>query len=392
MLIFTLPSWYKSKKYPEGSIFIYEQMQALRKLGHKVVVLSVQLCPVQSLRKASSEIDSYDDNGIITYETEINVIQPSRFREIYVKSFRRALDKMIVVAMKEHGKPDVFYAHFTFAAGYAAIELSEKYRVPLVVEEHYSGLMNGKIDRRLKEYLKDTVEKSEKFICVSEGLKNAVDSKIGDKKKISVISNMINPCFVYMKPKQHDNFIFFSCGSLIPRKGFDLLIEAFSEEFGDEDNVKLRIGGQGSEKEKLQKLIRENDAEGKISLIGQLTRQQTLTEYDNCNCFVLVSKAETYGLVYREALAVGRPVISTKHGGFGTSDWYDDYGFLVDVDNKSQLRVSLRRMYCEYNSYSNKRISELCLADCSENAVAEKIEKLLDRATETYDEEKVTLC
>ena len=48
MQIFTLPSWYKSKRHPEASIFVYEQMKALAEIGDTVTVLAVEPISIKS--------------------------------------------------------------------------------------------------------------------------------------------------------------------------------------------------------------------------------------------------------------------------------------------------------------------------------------------------------
>lgn len=369
MLIFTLPSWYKTKQHPENSIFIYEQMLELKKLGHEIVVLSVQPVGIQSLRKANCAIERVNDHGIITFYTEINVIQPSKFRYLYTFTFRKALKKLIDHAMAVCGKPDVFYAHFSFAAGYAMV--GQKYNIPLVVEEHYSGLME-KPDRKLRKIVKETVAYADQFICVSEGLRTAVNEIAGENSRMCVISNMINPCFTYHDLPERDVFVFFSLGSLINRKGFDVLIQAFAEEFPEEKNIQLRIGGSGAEYTNLVNLIQRFGMEDRIRLVGQLTREQTLSEYINCNCFALASRAETYGLVYREAMAVGRPIVSTRHGGFSQELPAGD-GLLIDIDDIGQLRWALRRVYESYHDYDLRNISRNCLLECSPGDVSKKI-------------------
>lgn len=375
MKIFTLPSWYKNEKHPENSIFIYEQMQAIRALGHQVIVLSVQPKSILGKNHADKQIKKVDDNGIITYYTEIDVIYPSKFRKIFIIQFKRALEKLICKAKSDYGMPDVYYAHFSFAAGYIATLLNDN--IPVVVEEHFSGLME-RPDKKLVNIVRNTVENSNCFICVSDGLKKAIYNKTKTKNDMKVVSNMINPCFKFYPCSEKDSFIFFSMGSLIPRKGFDLLIKAFSEEFKKESNVFLRIAGSGSEKEHLLQLISEAENRRNIELVGQLNREQTLKEYINCNCFVLASRAETYGLVYREAMAVGRPIISTKHGGF-SDDWNDEWGCLIDVDDIDTLKISLRNIYNNFNKYNLLKISKECLKTCSSDAVALQIVDLLGK-------------
>lgn len=373
MLIFTLPGWYKSAKHPENCIFIYEQMQAIRKYGHQVVVLSVQQVPVYKMRKADKSIKMNNDNGIITYTTEINTFYPSKLKKFFVYQFKNALNRLVNEAKKDVGVPDVYYAHFSFPAGYAATYLGDG--IPLVVEEHFSALM-GFPDKELIEIIKKTVAQSSWFICVSQGLKESVERCTEKNDGITVISNLINPCFTYYALTKSTQFVFFSLGSLISRKGFDLLITAFAEEFKDDNDVVLRIGGSGEEKENLIKIINAHCISDRVHLIGQLTREQTLIEYKKCNCFVLVSRAETYGLVYREAMAVGRPIISTRHGGF-SDDWLDEFGYLVDVDSKDQLKNALRNMYVNYSKFNHKEISEKCLKSCSADAVAGQIVDIL---------------
>ena len=375
MLIFTLPSWYKTEKYPENCIFIYEQLKELTKMGHKIIVLSVQPKSIRTLNCVDTSINIVDDDGIITYYTEIMVLKPSSFRTIYMKSFQHALKKLINRAKEDYGTPDLYYAHFSFSAGWAACNLTDG--IPLVVQEHYSGLMDNP-DKGLKKCLKETVEKASKFICVSEGLKNAVINITGEKDNIIVISNMINPCFSFCPLKETERFTFFSLGSLIQRKRFDLLICAFAEEFKNEVNIELRIGGSGQEFRKLNMLIKKYEMEDRIKLLGQLSREKTLEEFSKCNCFVLASCAETYGLVYREAMAVGRPIISTKHGGFG-EDWDDNCGILIDIDDFNQLKAALRAVYSNYFVYDLPYISSSSLKCCSSTAVVGQLNEVFQR-------------
>ena len=160
------------------------------------------------------------------------------------------------------------------------------------------------------------------------------------------------------------------------------MIEAFSEEFQKEKNIKLLIAGSGKEKKHLGKLIKKYQMNYNIQLVGQLSREKTRDFYRDSECFVLPSRAETFGLVYREALAVGRPIISTKHGGFTYEDWHDEYGLLIDIDDKEQLKKALRYMYKNYKNYKRDIISKLCLNDCSTGVVINQINKVLKESIE----------
>ena len=73
------------------------------------------------------------------------------------------------------------------------------------------------------------------------------------------------------------------------------LIAAFANAFKDQDVI-LRIGGDGSMKENLQSQINELGMEKQITLLGALSRKQVAEEMKNCHAFALPSEHETFGV------------------------------------------------------------------------------------------------
>ncbi len=375
MKIFVIPSWYKNDKNPGNCIFIYEQVAGLSKRGHQLVVLSPQLVLTPL---CDNRIDKQVDGESQILYKKYWGLWPSRFPKQNIRSFKKCIDALYNEAINLYGEPDVIYAHFSNPAGFIATKLGKEKRIPVVVEEHLSDLMQEQWPHYRRTLMTRTVHDSHRFICVSEGLKNAIEEKIGVFDNMMVVSNMINPCFQFY-PSSNDHFVFLSIGSLIPRKGFGPLIKAFANVFKGTD-VELKIAGEGMLKESLKKLIIALGVEKQVIMLGQLSREETLNQYRKCNCFVLASKAETFGLVYREALAVGRPIISTKHGGFSNKDWHKEYGFLINYGDQKELEESLTNIYSNYINYDLQLISKLCLSTCSEEVVLSVIEKELEMA------------
>lgn len=375
MKIYVIPSWYKSKRYPENCIFIYEQVVSLVQLGHQVIVLSPQMILHPCFKQKVTIVN--DENSTILYQ-KYWAGWPSHFPAFNIYNFQKSTEYLFEAAVLQYGFPDVIYAHFSYPAGLVATRVGCKYSIPVVVEEHYSGLMQGTMSKQMQRILSETIDNSHSFICVSSGLKKTIERQIGEKTNIKVISNMINPCFRYFPPVE-GCFTFLSIGSLIPRKGFDFLLRCFTDVFKDTD-VQLKIVGSGKEEKKIKRFIANNSMQNQIHLLGQLSREETLLQYQNCQCFVLVSQAETFGLVYREAMAVGRPVISTKHGGFSPENWHSEFGQLIDYGDVKALKKSLMQIYKNYKQYNFKRISELCLQMCDENVVIKQIELELQLA------------
>ena len=95
------------------------------------------------------------------------------------------------------------------------------------------------------------------------------------------------------------------------RKGFDLLMaahERLSQDVvrGELPDLELRI--VGVEERDLPEL--SETARSMLVLTGRLEEDRLEGEYERCHAVVAPSRYESFGLVYQEALAFGRPVVA----------------------------------------------------------------------------------
>jgi rhamnosyl/mannosyltransferase len=97
-------------------------------------------------------------------------------------------------------------------------------------------------------------------------------------------------------------------GRLVYYKGLEYLIEAMRE-----IPAKLLIIGDGPLKPKLMRMVQQNGVASKIVLLGDRPLEQLPAYYHACDLFILPSthKSEAFGIVQLEAMACGKPVIST---------------------------------------------------------------------------------
>ena len=132
------------------------------------------------------------------------------------------------------------------------------------------------------------------------------------------------------KRKFGNKKIIFSLGRLAYYKGFEYLI--LSAKFLAEDCIIL-IAGEGSEYERLNSIIIENYLTDKVILMGKVSDYQKAWLFENCFVFALSSifKTEAYAIVQVEAMAYGKPIVSTRIEGSGV-DW-------VNLDNYSGITV-----------------------------------------------------
>ena len=139
-------------------------------------------------------------------------------------------------------------------------------------------------------------------------------------------------------------FKFLTVGEWGPRKGFDLLLKAFAQEFSSQDEVclimKCHCNGSdydptgeriGKEIRALVSIVKKNKAP-RIFLIPHTVPSREMPGlYRMADCFVLVSRGEGWSMPVFEALACGTPVIATNWSAY--LDYLnDDNAYLIDVE------------------------------------------------------------
>ena len=131
-------------------------------------------------------------------------------------------------------------------------------------------------------------------------------------------------------------FEFLHISSCFPRKGVDILIEAFCRAFSQQDNARLTIKTIPNIHHNIEHLVSDIKCKYKnpprIRIINEewpIKKMQQL--YQNSDVFVLPSKGEGFGLPVGEALCNYKPVIATGYGGH-LDMLKDDYPWLIDYN------------------------------------------------------------
>jgi glycosyltransferase involved in cell wall biosynthesis len=129
-----------------------------------------------------------------------------------------------------------------------------------------------------------------------------------------------------------NRFCFLYNGGVTPRKGTDILVNAFLTEFGKDEPVCLVIKdsdfyGKGMSA-KVKELAGRNDTAPLIYISDPVPHEKLPGLYTACDCYVHPYRAEGYGLPIAEAMACGVPVIVT--GGGACLDFVEpDSGYFV---------------------------------------------------------------
>lgn len=136
----------------------------------------------------------------------------------------------------------------------------------------------------------------------------------------------------------------FALGRHVYYKGFDRLISAVATLPSD---IQLIIGGTGPLTESWRELAGQLGIAQRVHFTGLLPEAELPAWYQACDVFCLpaVSEAEAFGIVQVEAMAAGRPVVSTRlQSGVSVVNRDGETGLLVPPDDIPALAAALQRL------------------------------------------------
>ena len=371
MHIMFIPSWYSNVRNKVHGSFFKEQASELQKAGVKVTVAYNEVWPLTMLGKIHEEkgLKYNVEDGLKTYRYKNYNYIPKN--PLMFKVFNKRMEKLYKEIVKKEGVIDIIHAQSSLWGGISAAYIAEKYNIPLVITEHSSVERGPYVKKSYIPFICDSYKKAQKVITVGNGLKNEIESLSG-RQDIEVIGNLVDLSkFTIKKRIKNEKFIFFSLAFLEGEKGFDTLIKSFAKKFKDKEAV-LYIGGDGSQRSWLEALTVENGVKDQIIFLGALSRDDVAKWMNKCDCFVLPSRYETFGVVYIEALASGRPVIGALNG--GAEDIINNLnGYLVPIDDIDILAEKMIEVYDNIESYDEEEIRIDCLKRFSPEVIVNKI-------------------
>jgi glycosyltransferase involved in cell wall biosynthesis len=133
-------------------------------------------------------------------------------------------------------------------------------------------------------------------------------------------------------------------GSLIARKGLDLVLEAL-----DDDRLRhltLDVVGEGPERTALESAARERGV--KTSFLGHLDREPLRERYRAADIVVFPTRSDPWGLVLNEAMAAGCVPVTSRAAG-ASEDLVQPRrtGLVVPPDDPGALREALLELACD---------------------------------------------
>jgi glycosyltransferase involved in cell wall biosynthesis len=261
-------------------------------------------------------------------------------------------------------KVDLAHAHYNMPyADYSALLYKQKRGVPLVVTYHADAPETGGsfLRNQLQSFynrhlLLRVLEEADIIITTSKSYIEDSRHLKKYREKIRVIANGINleefqstlsrgECRDRLGLPHHKVIILFF-GNLVPYKGPEVLLKAFSEVRKDHPEVLLFYAGRGSLKDGLQSLARELELEDEVVFAGYVDDQDKAICYRAADIFCLpsVNRAEAFGIVNLEAMASGLPIVASRLGGIPDLVREGENGILFEPGEVDELAQVLGYM------------------------------------------------
>lgn len=194
------------------------------------------------------------------------------------------------------------------------------------------------------EYLKDELEL--KSVVIPNGIDKFWLENINFNKKSIDLKKGINLVYV---------------GQLTKNKNIEALLNTVSKLNEKGYNTNLDIVGDGPNLKRLKTLINQNKIPATI--YEYMEKEKLIDIYRKAHIFTMVSKYETFGLVYVEALSQGLPVIYTKDQGFDGYFKNGEVGYSVYCDNVEDICDNIINIINNYNKIINVDVEKLNIFD-----------------------------
>lgn len=243
------------------------------------------------------------------------------------------------------------HVHFTNRAAHTALFIKALTGIPFSVTAHAQDFM---VDLTSRELLRAILNEAQFVIAVSDFSRQLLAEIAPEAEAAGRIHRVYNgqdleswPAPTIPDPMEHQPPLILSIGRLIEFKGFHTLIEACGILRDKGREFRCEIAGEGPWRPQLTELIDSLNLNKHVKLIGVVNQDYVRFLMREATVFTLASLVDGKGAmdilptVILEAMAAGKPVVSTRLAGIPEMVLDKESGLLVEPDNAPALAVAL---------------------------------------------------
>ena len=249
-------------------------------------------------------------------------------------------------------RPHVIHIHMPNPSAFWALLLPSARAVPWVVHWHSDVEVSRRGLRLAYPYYRiferALLERAELVIATSQQYLDTSGPLRPWRHKCRVVPLGIDPSRlpeVRMADAQGlwrtDRLRVLGVGRLTYYKGFETLLRAAI----DAPDVELVIAGEGEERPRLERIIRDSRARPEVRLVGEVDDETLARLMASCDVFCLPSRerTEAFGIVLMEAMRYAKPIVASDLPGSGVN-WVARNGqnaLVVPCDDVNAWRAAL---------------------------------------------------
>jgi glycosyltransferase involved in cell wall biosynthesis len=329
--ILFLSSWYPNQILRDNGDFIQRHAQAIA-LMHDVTVVHAIKDPALKSNKFKIEQNlTKGVNEIIVY------CKPSLFKPFNLLYLLQAF----LVGLKMVKPFHLVHLNVVYPAGLIAIYLNQKFKKPIILTEHWSGLQSNNFNNLplyKRWFIRKILKQIQLVLPVSHYLETAI-LKINPNLKSKVIPNVVDlDIFNKKETKSSENSTkqFLHISNLKDEvKNVTGILNVVNRLAKEGLDFEFLVGGNGDLKF-IESFIEKHKLQDHISVFGRLERKQVAEKMSAADCFILFSRYENQPCVQVEAFASGLPLIASNVG--GVADFFpENFGVLVQSENEEDL-------------------------------------------------------
>ena len=213
-----------------------------------------------------------------------------------------------------------------------------KKNVPTLCLAHGNELLFNHVKK--SQRIIQTIQKVSYIIANSQYTASLIAELMPKRKNI----NFVYPGANDLRQIKADNFmqingdpVLVTLARLEKRKGHAEILKAVKQLKLKFSSIQYIIAGEGPEKLRLQKLVKEYSLESNVSIVGIMNDSQKKYLFENTDLMVMPTlderekrSVEGFGISYLEAAFFGIPSIASKFGGSPEAVLHNQTGIVID--------------------------------------------------------------
>ncbi len=272
---------------------------------------------------------------------------------------------------------NVIHVNVLFRAGFLALQLFKRHKIPYVITEHWTGYHanGGENISWLQGYIsKKIASKAAKILPVSAHLGESMKT-FGLNSEYKVVPNVVDTKTFTPEEYKPNKFRFIHVSSLADdHKNVSGIIRAFSK-IKSQMNAKLEIIGDGNIQPFQSQAKELGLTADDFKIKGEQPIEEIAKSMAQANSFILFSNYENQPCVISEAYAAGIPVIATDVGGI-KEHLTEKHGILIKKGDEEALQTAMLYMYKNINHFTPSWLRSYAVEHFSVNAIASQFSEI----------------